>query len=133
VEARANVTEARGKLCTGLSLRLQCRGPHSVFCLRHPLARAPSITQALPPDHPIRSAHTTVGPDPDPAPIIDASAPAKLPLRACLLLGPDPRRPWSADAQARPARLHGGAGATSPTPVTARVRETRHGGTGPKP
>jgi hypothetical protein len=32
-----------------------------VFCLRHPLARPPSITQGLPPDHPIRSAHTSVG------------------------------------------------------------------------
>jgi hypothetical protein len=63
-------------------------------------------------------------------PIIGTSSPArlrpvKLPLRACLLFGPDLRWPWSAGAQARPAQLHGGAGAASPAPATARVRETQ--------
>ncbi|ONM56334.1 Alpha-(14)-fucosyltransferase [Zea mays] len=44
----------------------------SMFCLRHPPVRAPSITQSLPPHH-------CSPPNPDLLPIIDASSPARDP------------------------------------------------------
>jgi hypothetical protein len=110
-----------------------------VFYLRHPVARAPSITQALPPDHPIRSTHTTVRRQiriPPPS-----SAPPPLPAR-------DPSSslyaPASSSAQIRGgpgarARRHGRRSYTAVRARRPRPRPRRgcerpnHGSTGPKP